>query len=150
MSRAVMLDSLLQDPRLTDPLPTGLGLNAESILVNYDSEQRPTDEIFIVLGWMPEQTGLVGDDNFTRPIKNLTVWVHMYKEFGTDFTIIDTILDIIDDIYENIIHVTGADGQTVSQVVKVPGRSRDMRDDAYQTMCRSASYQVLNRIPATV
>jgi hypothetical protein len=144
MSRTAIYDTLLADSRLV-----ALGLDANSLLVNYDGEQRPTDEIFLVLAWMPEDNILRGDDTFNRTVRNITIWVHIYKEFSTDFNRIDRIIDILDDIFANMIHVQGTDGQTVT-MVETAGRSRDMRDDTYQTICRSASYRVLSRETATV
>ena len=48
-----------------------------------------------------------------------------------------------------MIDVDGADGVTLSQAI--PGvRSRDLRDDAYQTLCRSSSYRILDRVTASV
>lgn len=144
MSRAAIFDALLADSRLV-----ALGFDADSIMINYDGEQRPTDEMFLVLAWETEDTALRGDDNFTRGFRPFTIWMHIYREFSTDYTRIDSINNILDDVFENMIHVAGADGQTVSLVEKA-GRSRDMRDDAYQTICRSASYRVLSRETVTV
>lgn len=144
MARAAIYDALLADSRLV-----ALGLDTTSLLVNYDGDQRPNDETFVVLGWGDDSIVLRGDDNFTRGFKSLTIWVHIYRELSTDFTRIGDIIDIIDDILTNMIHVDGADGHTVSMVEKA-GRSRDMRDDAYQTICQSASYRVLSRETATV
>ena len=146
MSRAAVYDALLADQRLID-----LGFDSDSVLINYDGEQRPTDEMFIVLAWQNEDPGLQGDDTFRRNFRNFTIWMHVYREFSTDYGRVDSTLDIIDDIFENMIHVPGADGQTVTLVEVPPGnRSRDMRDDAYQTICRSAAYRVLSRQTATV
>src|SRR4051812_47503671 len=139
MSRAAIRDALINDVRLQ-----ALGLDKDSILVNYDGEQRPNDSLFIVIGWMPDTNAVTGDDVFRRDYKNFTVWVHIYQKESTDFDRIDSILNILDDIYLNMIHVEGADGYTVT-LVEGGTRSRDMKDDAYQTICRSASYRILSR-----
>lgn len=144
MSRAAIHDALLADARLA-----AIGLDRSSIIVNYDADQRPNDEIFIVLGWQSPQVELRGDDIFERESQSLTIWVHIYSEFSTDYNRIRDIIDIIDEILGNMIHVDGADGDTVTMVV-FEGNSRDMRDDVYQTICRSRSYKVLSRRTATV
>lgn len=148
MARAAILDTILADSRII-----ALGFHGDpdpNVLINYDGDQRPSDEFFMVLGWGSDTTELRGDDTFSRGPKDLTIWVHMYRELSTDYNRIDDILNILDDIFDSMIHVDGADGYTVTLVDTSPGRSRDMRDDAYQTLCRSASYRVLSRQTATV
>jgi hypothetical protein len=145
MSRAAVLDTILADPGLI-----ALGFNDTNVKVNYDSNQRPSDTMFMVLHWDQEQPGLRGDDTIVyKPFKNLIIWIHVYKEFSTDFIRIDNVIDILDSIMTSMIHVDGADGYTVS-LAEVGQRSRDLRDDAYQTICRSASYRILDRVTAPV
>lgn len=152
MSRAAIYDAILADPRIsnapTAPTP-GLGIGPEDFLVNYDGEQRPNDKTFLVMAWSNEEIGMRGDDTQQRRFKNITIWAHIYRELSTDFNRLDDILNILDDILLNMIHVAGSDGETVT-LVESNGRSRDMRDDAYQTICRSISYRILSRETATV
>jgi len=141
MARAAVYDALINDPTLQS-----MGFDDKSILVNYNADQRPTDTMFINLHWDREVPGVSGDDVFDIMIKNLIVWVHMYKQFSTDFVRIDDVLDAIDNCLYALINVPGADGMTLSQVNPGPGasRSRDMRDDSYQTICRSVSYRIID------
>jgi hypothetical protein len=140
MSRAAIQDTLIADQRLID-----LGLDIDSILVNYDGDQRPNDIVFLVIRYeAPDYVPIV--DRF---IGNITVWVHMWRKYSTDFVKIDKILDIIDDILVNMVHVTGLDGYTLTLAEK-SGRSRDLRDDVYDTICKSASYRILSRQTETV
>jgi hypothetical protein len=144
MSRAAIYDAILADPDLQ-----ALGFDKDSVKVNYDGDQRPTDTMFMVLSWGNEAEGLRGDDVFSVPLKTLTIWVHVYKQFSTDFVRIDSVFDILDGLLGGMINVDGADGVTLSQAI--PGlRSRDLRDDAYQTICRSSSYRILDRATASV
>jgi hypothetical protein len=145
MARAAVLDAILADQCLID-----LGFDASNVLVNYNASQRPTDTTFMVLHWDQETPGIRGDDTMLyRSFKLLTVWVHVYKEFSTDFVRIDAVLDALDVLMTSLIHVEGADGYTLS-LAEVGQRSRDLRDDAYQTICRSASYRILDRVTASV
>lgn len=144
MSRAAVYDALLNDSRLI-----ALGLDDESLLINYDGEQRPVDKMFIVIGWNAPEEALRGDDIFTREFQSVTFWVHFLRSDTTDFGRIRDVFDILDDILLNMIHVAGDDGYTIS-CVESAGRSRDMRDDAYQTICRSISYRILSRETASV
>jgi hypothetical protein len=144
MSRAAIYDTILADSRLQ-----ALGFDSDSVLVNYDGDQRPTDELFMVITWNPETTALQGDDIFNRPMKSMTIWVHMYHKFSSDFVRVDSVFDILDDVLQGMVHVAGSDGQTVT-LVEAGNRSRDMRDDTYETICRSCQYSVLSRETTTV
>lgn len=135
MSRAVVMDAIIGDSELA-----GLGFDDDSVLANYDGRQRPTDKMFIVLRWEQHDWNV----QLQRGPRNLAIWVHMYREFSTDFTRIDDVIERLDVVLSNIIDTPGRDGRTVSQIIPV-GRSRDLKDDGYQTFCRSTSYQVLSR-----
>jgi hypothetical protein len=142
MARAAVYDTILADQRLID-----LGFDSSSILVNYDGNQRPTDTMFMVLHWENENS--LNVPFAYAPIKNLIIWVHVYKEFSTDFVRIDDVFCILDNILFNMINVDGADGITLTLAEPLT-KSRDLRDDAYQTICRSASYRILDRVTAPV
>jgi hypothetical protein len=140
MSRAAVYDAILADPDLQ-----ALGFDRSSVLVNYDGDQRPTDTMFMVLSWGNEGAGIQGDDVFSIPTKVLNIWVHMYKNFSTDFVRIDSVMDILDATLGGMINVDGADGYTLSQAIPNT-RSRDLRDDSYQTLCRSTSYKIIDNV----
>lgn len=144
MSRAVVYDSILNDPLLQ-----AMGFDADSILVNYDGEQRPNDKMFLVLRWEGHDITLRGDDTQTaRGTRELVIWVHMYREFSTDFVRIDDVVEILDRILLDIVDKPGGDGHSIT-LIEVNQHSRDLRDDGYQTICRSASYRVLSRVTAS-
>jgi hypothetical protein len=139
MSRAAVYDAILADPTLTD-----LGYTADNFKVAYDGEQRPADTMFMVLRWETETVELRGDDIFKRTAHPCVFWVHMYREWSTDYNHIRDTMDAVDNVLLNMIHVAGADNETVSMVTG-GDRSRDLRDDGYQTLCRSVQYSVLSR-----
>lgn len=126
-----------------------LGFDEESVLINYDGDERPNDKMFMVLHWGDEVPALRSGDGDTRNLRPLTIWVHMYREFSTDYTRIDALLNILDDIIMNLVHVPGEDGYTMTLAEK-NGRSRDLRDRTYETICRSISYRILSRETETV
>lgn len=145
MSRAAIYDALLNSAELQ-----AKGFVRSAILVNYDGEMRPVESSFMVLAWNPDEIALRGDDDtFQRDFRNITIWVHILRTDSTDYKDVDSIINIIDNIFLNMIHVAGSDGYTVTLVEKA-GRSRDMRDDSYETICRSASYRILSRETASV
>jgi hypothetical protein len=143
MSRDAIYTALTTDARLL-----ALGFHGEpnpTVLSNYDGQQRPSDVMFIVLGWGAETVELRGDDStFVRTARPLEIWVHMYREYSADFVRIDDVLNIIQDVMNNLVQAVGDDGYTLT-VAEFSGKSRDLRDDTYQTICRSISYKILSR-----
>jgi hypothetical protein len=98
----------------------------------------------MVLRWETESVVLQGDDTFKRTEHPCVFWVHMYREFSTDYNRIRDVMNALDDVFENMIDVAGADGESVTMIMP-DQRSRDLRDDGYQTLCRSAQYNVISR-----
>lgn len=135
MSRAAVVSTIIADPALT-----AMGFDASNVRTNYDAEQRPTDSIFMVLRWGP----LDVDPRIMRGTRNLTIWVHIYREYSTDYVRIDKVIDRLQELLTDIIDVPGEDGYTLT-LMDFDGVSDDMKDDGYQTICRSVSFKVLSR-----
>lgn len=135
MSRAVILSSIVADPVLRT-----IGFDDDNVLANYDGDQRPSDKMFMVLRWGAKEL----DPRILRGPKRLTIWVHMYREFSTDYVRIDEVIDRLEELLTGIIDVPGADGYTLT-LVDQDGSSEDLKDDGYQTICRSVSFKVLSR-----
>jgi hypothetical protein len=135
MSRAVVIQAIINDSVLS-----AKGFDASSVRTNYDGEQRPSDHMFMVLRWGP----LDLDPRILRGTKKLTIWVHMYREFSTDYVRIDNVIDRLESVLTDIIDVPGEDGFTLT-LVEPDGASEDLKDDGYQTICRSVSFRVLSR-----
>lgn len=141
MSRAVVWDVITTDATLNLA-----GIDADSVKVNYDGDNRPSDKMFVVLRWGTTEYLLSGDDGSNRrgAATDLSVWVHMYQEFSTDFGRIDAVIARLDDLLTNIIDMPGDDGRTLV-MVEPEGHSGDLRDVTYETFCRETSYKVLSR-----
>lgn len=150
MSRAALYDALANDVRLQAlgfHANTSVDPNADNstILANYDGDQRPSDVMFMVLTWGDEVVELEGDDGtFKRTSRPVDIWVHCYKDFSSDFVRVDNVLKILDDIILNLVQVAGDDGYTLTMAGTGP-KSRDLQDNTYQTICRSATYKILSR-----
>jgi len=138
MARAAVLDLLRGDAQLAT-----LGGAGFAIEPNYSYDQRPNDKgPFVVLIW--RQT------DFSREIQNnsarhLNVWVHIPSAVSTDYVRIDNILDRIDELFDGVdgTDIVGADGWSLNYIQR-HGRSPDLKDEDYQTICRYASYSAFS------
>lgn len=154
MSRAVIYDALTTDSRM---VALGFHVNTSAnpevdnanVLVNYDGEQRPSDTMFITIGWEEDDEVLRGDDNNTRKFWNFTLYFHMYDKFSTDYMRLIALINTVDEIFEELIHVPGDDGYTLT-LIETGSRSRDLKDESYETICKSANYKLLCRETALV
>ena len=145
MSRAVVFSVLSNSTKLQN-----LGFTSGYILPNYDGYQRPNISInqnnpfFMVLRWGAQRF----DPRFYRGPRTLDIWVHMAREISTDYSRIDAVIEIIDPLLTGIIDTPGADGQSVTSI-EMMGRSVDLEDPVYQTLCRNASYKIISRNTTT-
>lgn len=135
MSRAVVLDAILGDSVLQS-----MGFTESNVRPNFDDDQRPSDEMFMHLNWGQQNI----DPQIRRGPRDLTIWVHMYREWSTDYARIDDVLDRLDNLLGDIVDTAGADGESVT-TIDIGDKSRDLKDGGYKTLCRSASYKVLSR-----
>lgn len=135
MSRGVVLSAILGDSRLQ-----AKGFNEDNVCVAYDKEQRPSDQMFMVLRYGSQSV----DQAIQRGPRDLVIWIHLYREFSTDYAHIDDVIVVLDDVLLNIIDTAGDDGFAVTQI-DAGDKSGDFKDDTYQTLCRSTSFKVLSR-----
>ena len=121
-----------------------LGINDDTVFHNYSLEERPVDNgPFIILRW-GEDAGLAWGSEKLRSPTQLTAWVHYPIKLTNDYGKIITILDKMDDIIFDLRDVVGTDGYTLS-FVKIGGRSTDLLDDGFETITKTASYEVHSR-----
>ena len=148
MSRAVVLDSILNNTTLHN-----LGFTSDNVLPNFDGDQRPPGggpfKMFMVIRWGVDDAPPWRAQGAPNGARHFDIWVHMPREMSTDYVHIDNVLNILDSVFNDIINTPGADGNTLV-LIEPEGRSRDLRDDGYQTLCRQASYLMLSRVTQTV
>jgi hypothetical protein len=127
----------------TDTQLQTLGGTGFVVVPNFAGDQRPNDAgAFIVITW--------GITDFKQAIQangphHFDVYANIPVALSTDFVRIDAILDRCDDIFgavEDGDPVVGGDGYQL-EYVGFQGRSLDMTDEGYQSICRSASYYAL-------
>ncbi len=139
MSRAVVRQTILADARLV-----AAGFDEDHVITNYDGEQRPdvTNNMFMIIRWGDQSYQFSGRRGGER---DFDVWVHMLRERSTDYTHIDDVIDILDEAFEGIIDTLGDDSRGVT-VIESEGCSGDLFDPSYRTLCRRASYRIVNRV----
>lgn len=138
MARDTVLTLLRGDADLTT-----LGGTGFVILPNFSGDQRPNDKgAFIVIRW-----GV--NDQPQIPIRgphHFDLWIHLPVSVSTDYVRIDSIIDRCDEIFaavEDTDQTPGGDGW-VLDYVGFQGRSQDIEDPGYETICRRASYYALS------
>lgn len=137
MSRTAVYNALVTDQTLND-----MGIDETTVFVNYSLDKKPSVVgPFVILRWENEEQAPFGRVQSPRV---LTIWVHYPLELGPNFVMVDARLEAIDNVLLAMEHVTGTDGQTVT-CVRATGRSGDLKDEAFQTICRNSAYQVLSR-----
>ncbi len=139
MSRAAFFTSITSDDDLND-----LGINDNTVFHNYSLEERPVDNgPFVILRW-GEDAGLSwGSEKLRAPVQ-LVAWVHYPIKLTNDYGKLVNILDKMDDLIFDMRDVAGVDGYTLS-FVKIGGRSADLLDDGFETIVKTASYEVHSR-----
>lgn len=143
MSRAAVFTALTTDPDLIE-----MGIDEDHVFPNYSMDGRPSDGKFLILRWeestFNSQTYTGMRNGMKRAPRVLTVWAHQPLEISNDFGEIDEILSRVEDVLSELEHVAGADGYTVT-CVQPNGKSRDLKDDAFNTICRTSTFGVLSR-----
>ena len=137
VSRVAVFNALTTNEALNT-----LGIDLDSVFHNYTLEERPIKAgPFVILRWGEmDRPPFKGVKSFVR----LTLWVHWPLEETNDFSKIDNLLDICDEVLENMNGESGIDGYTIT-CVRSTGRSGDLKDDGFQTISKNASYEVLFR-----
>jgi hypothetical protein len=129
MSQAAVYTMLSTDATLMSH-----GITASSVYGS-NSVDSPDERPFMILRWS-EVEGEKDYGNVKR--RSLTVWVH---DSGQDYARINTILKRVQVLLSGAVHITGADGDTLTQA-DWRGDSTDFIDDGFKTITRSSSYTV--------
>jgi hypothetical protein len=142
MTAQAIFDTLASDLDLDS-----LGITGDRIFEIQSIDERPVHSgPFMVFKW-EEATNYTsaysGSANgIDRAPRTLQIWVHIPWDETREFNLIDTILNRVDAILDEMEHVSGGDGYTVT-VVRKSGRSGNLRDEGFKTITRNAVYGVL-------
>ena len=142
MTAQAVFDTLAADEYLAV-----LGISAANIFEIQSLDERPVHRgPFMVFKWEESTiytSSYSGSVNgIDRAPRTLQVWVHVPWDESREFNLIDAILNRVDKILDEMEHVPGADGYTVT-VVRKAGRSGNLRDEGFKTITRNAIYGVL-------
>ena len=92
------------------------------VLANWSKDESPTrSSMFAILRWGPENAPKFDRGNHTQ---DLTVWVHMPQEIGSDFLEIQEKLKQVKNVLTSIEQEVGVDGYEVHSL-KWQGSSDD-------------------------
>jgi hypothetical protein len=144
MTVQAIFDTLTRDSELN-----ALGINESNVFEAQSVDERPVHEgPFIILRW-EEPTNYTQSyssslNGIHRAPRTLTVWVHISWDETREFDLIDTILDRVDKVLDEMEHVPGQDGYTVT-VASTAGRSGNLSDEGFKTITRNAVFGVLYR-----
>lgn len=73
----------------------------------------------------------------------VSVWVHRARAKGTTYNGINAILDRIQEIMKNAVHVVGSDGSRITQV-DFAGLGGEQKDEGYDTLTRYVAFNCLS------
>lgn len=116
-----------------------LGISGLRIIERESTDVRPFSDGHFVIVAVEEQNYV---PHVRRGPRVMTVWVHTPEDVTRDYRQIERILSRIDAVLSGVTHHTGTDGVRITGIRKV-GASGNLRDPAWKTICRNATYQVL-------
>lgn len=133
MARAAVYAALKNNPTLQ-------AMNVK-VFPNYALDRPPSRQYpFLILRW-EEQVPRIG---VRRGPTVLTVWAHCPTSYSTDYSVVDALLNVVDNVLTTMEHVDGNDGQTVTEI-RWTGRGSDMKDPGYETITKTSAFEVLYR-----
>lgn len=135
MSRAAVVDLLGADSILQSEYQ----ITSAAIFptLTMQGSRRPpvdADGYFLILRW-EETLDTIGD------IQVLTIWAHRSRSAGIDFKAIRDILLRCKDVLQSAMHVTGSDGDVLTQA-RYKGMGPDVADEGYDTITKYAVFEV--------
>jgi hypothetical protein len=102
-----------------------------------DTPDRDGPFIVINVDLQEKAFGTVGRDT-------VSYWVHLPKEKGRNYNIIDLAIEQIKTLMENVVHLAGTDGWSLTAGTWVD-TSRDLTDDAFNTLVKYVTFTTATR-----
>lgn len=80
----------------------------------------------------------------TTGVETMSYWVHIPKEKGRDYSLIDLAIEQIKALMAEVVHLAGADGWSLTSGTWVD-TSRDLVDDGYNTIVKYVTFRTATR-----
>jgi hypothetical protein len=128
MTARAAVQTLLEN----DSILSGIGVGA---VYAANSVDTPPEDLFMTVHW-DEQAWAFKQHG----AETLVIWVHDRQR---DFGRIDAAIKRMITIFEDAVHVAGADGTLTS--ARWTGTSRDLFDDGYNTVTKNVSFAAVSR-----
>jgi hypothetical protein len=117
----------------------GLGFIQDRVWASNALDTPPRDNPFIVINVdLTEKVfGVTG-------VETVSYWVHIPKERGRDYSLIDLAIEQIKALMENVVHLAGSDGWSLTSGTWVD-TSRDLVDDGFSTIVKYVTFRTATR-----
>lgn len=122
-----------------DAVMQGLGFPQARVWASNAVDTPPRDGPFIVIN-----VDLTEKVFGSTSRDTVSYWVHLPKEIARDYSLIDLALGQIRMLMENVMHLTGDDGWSLTSATWID-TSRDLVDDAFNTLTKYCTFQAATR-----
>lgn len=121
-----------------------LGFDSSNVFAANAATSVDKDRPFIVIvsQGTEKSFGITGVDL-------IEYWVHQPKNIALDYSLLDNALTRIRELLVEVVHFSGSDGWTLSGASWVD-TSRDLTDDAMNTLTKFSTFRVASRNVVTL
>lgn len=122
-----------------DATMQGLGFTQARVWAANALDTPDRDGPFIVVSSEGDQKvfGLTGRDT-------VSYWVHLPRELGRDYQIIDLAIEQIKMLMDNVAHLVGTDGWSLTAASWID-TSRDLTDEGLSTLTKFVTFNAATR-----
>jgi hypothetical protein len=122
-----------------DPEMQGLGFVQDRVWAANaaDTPERSGPFIVINVDDTAKVFGTTGRDT-------VSYWVHIPREMGADYSLIDMAIEQIKSLMVNAVHLVGSDGWSLTGGTWID-TSRDLVDDAFNTLTKFVTFTAATR-----
>lgn len=116
-----------------------LGFIQARVWASNSIDTPPPDYPFIVINvdLQEKMFGIVGRDT-------VSYWVHVPKGISRDYSLIDMAIEQIKALMTDVVHLAGSDGWSLTSATWID-TSRDLTDDAFNTIVKFVTFQAATR-----